>query len=107
MKLFRITFLLATLMVAGFVGAQDAGKNSKAPVKNSDKQTVEFCVNMDCKSCETKITEQLRFEKGVVSLKTDLKDQKVSVTFKKSKTDTASLAKSIRELGYIVKPFKK
>lgn len=98
--------MLGALMVAGLVSAQNTEKKGKETVKNNDKQTVEYSVNMDCQDCEKKITEQLRFEKGVLDLKTELKNKKVSVTYKVSKTDTAKLAKSIRKLGYTVGSYK-
>lgn len=101
MKSLKSVFLLTVLL--GWVlfpaVAAEATKETKEVKK---KDTVAYRVSMDCHECEQKITEQLRFEKGVVDLKTDLKTLQVDVTFKPKSTDTATIARSIRSLGYEV-----
>lgn len=103
MKKIKISILIASLMVVGQLSAKKEIKTTR----KSDKATVEYSVNMECKDCENRITEQLRFEKGVTDLKTELNKEKVTVTYKSGKTDTSKIANSIRKLGFIVSNYKK
>lgn len=64
------------------------------------KRTVVYCSSVDCKNCEKKVMENISFEKGVRDVSVDLEKKTVSVVFDESKTDTLTLAKAIRKLGY-------
>ena len=64
------------------------------------KRTVVYCSSVDCKNCEKKVMENISFEKGVKDVSVDLEKKTVSVVFDESKTDTLTLAKAIRKLGY-------
>ena len=64
------------------------------------KRTVVYCSSVDCKNCEKKVMENISFEKGVRDVSVDLDNKTVSVVFDESKTDTLTLAKAIRKLGY-------
>ena len=64
------------------------------------KRTVVYQSSVDCKNCEKKIMGNIAFEKGVKDVSVDLQNQTVSVVFDESKTDTLTLAKAIRKLGY-------
>lgn len=64
------------------------------------KRTVVYCSTVDCKNCEKKVMENISFEKGVRDVSVDLEQKTVSVVFDESKTDTLTLAKAIRKLGY-------
>ncbi|MDE6523276.1 MAG: heavy-metal-associated domain-containing protein [Muribaculaceae bacterium] len=58
---------------------------------------------MSCQNCENKIKGNLRFEKGVKKVETDLKAQTVTVTYDADKTDEAKLAEAFGKLNYEVK----
>ena len=64
------------------------------------KRTVVYGSTVECKNCEKKVMENIAFEKGVKDVSVDLSEQSVKVVFDEAKTDTATLAKAIRKLGY-------
>lgn len=64
------------------------------------KRTVVYASNVECKNCEKKVLENIAFEKGVKDVKVDLGEQTVTVVFDQAKTDTCTLAKALRKLGY-------
>lgn len=55
---------------------------------------------MHCQSCEAKIKGNLRFEKGVKEIKTDVEAQKVYITFDPKKTTEEKLQKAFEKFGY-------
>ena len=55
---------------------------------------------MTCQKCETRIKKNLRFEKGVQSIATDLKDQVVTVVYDADKTDESKLVKAFEKIKY-------
>ena len=61
---------------------------------------------MECKNCERKVLENISFEKGVKDVSVDLPGRTVTVVFDEAKTDTLTLAKAIRKLGYDAKVVK-
>ena len=67
------------------------------------KRTVVYASTVECKNCQKKVMENIAFEKGVKDVVVDLADQSVKVVFDESKTDTLTLAKAIRKLGYEAK----
>ena len=70
------------------------------------KRTVVYASNVECKNCEKKVMENISFEKGVKDVSVDLSDQSVKIVFDEAKTDTTTLAKAIRKLGYGAKVVK-
>ena len=64
------------------------------------KRTVVYGSTVECKNCEKKVMENIAFEKGVKDVSVNLPDQTVKIVFDESKTDTLTLAKAIRKLGY-------
>ena len=64
------------------------------------KRTVVYGSTVECKNCERKVMENISFEKGVKDVSVDLDKKTVSVVFDEAKTDTLTLAKAIRKLGY-------
>ena len=58
---------------------------------------------MSCQNCENKIKGNLRFEKGVKKVETNLKAQTVTVTYDADKTDEAKLKEAFGKLNYEVK----
>lgn len=55
---------------------------------------------MHCQNCENKIKSNLRFEKGVSEIVTDLENQTVSVSYDADKTDVSKLQKALGRIGY-------
>ena len=67
-----------------------------------DIKTVVFTTNpiMHCENCENKIKGNLRFEKGVKSIETNVQEQRVTVCYDAAKTDAAKLQKAFTKFGY-------
>ena len=55
---------------------------------------------MHCESCENKIKKNMRFEKGVVKIETNIKEQTVTITYDAKKTNVASLQAAMKKTGY-------
>lgn len=70
-----------------------------------DVKTVVFTTNpiMHCANCENKIKTNLRFEKGVKQIDTNVAEQRVTVSYDPSKTNAASLQKAFGKFGYEAK----
>jgi periplasmic mercuric ion binding protein len=90
-KLLLMTILLSTLTVM-------AQKVEKAPGFSE----LFLSVNMDCQVCENKLTEHLKFEKGVRDLKCDYKSNTIYVKYKSSANTTDKMVKGIEKLDYRV-----
>ncbi len=82
-----------------------------ATVSISAKDIKEFVVTtqpqMSCQNCEKKIKNNLRFEKGVTNIQTDLENQVVVVTYDADKTNEANLTEAFGKLDYKVTPTNK
>lgn len=85
-KLFFTMLLFMVAMIA-------AAKELKTVVFTTTPQ-------MHCQSCEAKIKGNLRFEKGVKEIKTDVEAQKVYITFDPKKTTEEKLQKAFEKFGY-------
>lgn len=57
---------------------------------------------MTCQNCENKIKTNIRYEKGVSDIVTDLKTQTVTVTYDPAKTTPAKLTEAFKKIGYTV-----
>ena len=57
---------------------------------------------MSCQNCENKIKGNLRFEKGVKKIETNLKDQRVTVEYDADKTDPQKIEAAFEKIGYHV-----
>ncbi len=84
------------MMVAMFIGLTT---NETFAQKKGDT-IVCFKSNMDCGSCETKIYEYLKFEKGVKDLKVDHASNTIFVEYKAGKNTEEKLSKAIEKVGY-------
>ena len=62
---------------------------------------------MHCANCEKKIKENIRFEKGVKSIKTDLKDKTVTVEYDAEKTNVQNIIKGFKKIKYEATEVKK
>ncbi len=72
-------------------------------------QTVIFTTTpqMHCEACEKKIKGNLRFEKGVKAIETNVPAQTVTVQFDADKTTPAKLQQSFSKFGYKARILKK
>ena len=61
---------------------------------------------MHCESCENKIKGNLRFEKGIKSIKTDLKTKTVTIQYDADKTNVQNIIKGFKKIKYEAKEIK-
>ncbi|MCH5240447.1 MAG: heavy-metal-associated domain-containing protein [Muribaculaceae bacterium] len=57
---------------------------------------------MSCQNCENKIKGNLRFEKGVKKIETNLKDQRVTIEYDAEKTTPQQIENAFQKIGYKV-----
>ena len=97
-----ITLLSAIMMLSPAVvnSHPDTVPSCVQDKKVKKTETVTFKVNMHCKNCVNKITENISFVKGVEDLKVSLDQKTVTITYNPAKTDEATLQKAIEKLGY-------
>lgn len=71
-----------------------------------DLKTVIFTPNppMSCQNCENKIKGNIRFEKGVKDIQTNLESQEIIITYDADKTTEEKLSVALDKLGYDVTP---
>lgn len=55
---------------------------------------------MSCSNCENKIKKNIRFEKGVHQISTDLKGQVVTIEYDADKTDEDKIIKAFEKIKY-------
>lgn len=69
-----------------------------------DIKTIVFTTEppMSCENCENKIKGNLRFEKGVKGIETNVPAQEVKISYDAEKTDQASLESAFGKIGYKV-----
>lgn len=72
--------------------------------KDIKEMVVTTTPQMTCQNCENKIKGNLRFEKGVKNVETDLAAQTVKVTYDAEKTDESKITKAFEKLNYKVSP---
>ncbi len=74
-----------------------------------DIKTVVVTTNpeMHCENCEKKIKGNLRFEKGVKSIKTDLKTKTVTIEYDADKTNVSNIIKGFKKIKYEATEVKK
>ena len=58
---------------------------------------------MHCENCENKIKSNMRFEKGVKKVETDLEKQHVTITYDPKKNTVAGLQAGMKKIGYETK----
>ena len=57
-------------------------------------------------NCEKKIKENIRFEKGIKSIKTNLKDKTVTIEYDADKTTIDNIIKGFKKIKYEAKEVK-
>lgn len=73
-----------------------------------DIKTVIFTTQpqMHCAGCEKKIKGNLRYEKGVKRIDTNVEQQKVTVKYDADKTSAEKLQKAFKKFGYEARQVK-
>lgn len=91
---FAIVIIMALIALAMPAVAKDN--------KDGDKATVVMTVSpaMHCRNCEAKIKSNLRFEKGVSEITTNVKDNTVTVVYDTRKTNPEKIAMALGKIGY-------
>ena len=71
-------------------------------------KTVVFTTNpkMHCENCEKRIKNNLRFEKGVKKIETDIEKQTVTITYDADKTTVDDLLKGFEKFQYTARVLK-
>lgn len=88
-----MTKKLFMLMLAGFC--------SIATISAKDIRTITFRVEqMHCSNCEKKVKNNLRFEKGVKSIKTEVPQHLVVITYDAEKTTVEKLQAAFEKFDY-------
>ncbi len=95
MKKYLLTFIMAVLATATF-----AKKNIQTVIFTTTPQ-------MHCEACEKKIKGNLRFEKGIKTIETNVPAQTVTVQFDADKTTATKLQQSFSKFGYKARILKK
>ena len=76
----KIKLLLIALAIAGSCYAKDI----KTVVLTTNPQ-------MHCANCEKKIKDNIRFEKGIKSIKTNLEDKTITIEYDADKTNVPNI----------------
>ena len=91
-KLIVLTVMLLTMLVA-------SAKDIKTVVLTTDPQ-------MHCEGCEKRIKENIRFEKGIKKIVTDVEHQTVTITYDADKTTVENIIKGFEKINYNARELK-
>ena len=91
--------LIMALAVATVCSAQTA-KQEKGKAK--ELQTVVFSTNpeMHCANCEKRIKDNIRFEKGIKSIDTNLEKKTVTIQYDVDKTSVDAIKGAFKKIKY-------
>lgn len=69
---------------------------------SAEKKTAVFTVNppLVCNNCETKVKDNIRFEKGVKSVKPSAKKGLVEICYDDAQTNVPNLIEGLKKIGY-------
>ena len=75
---------------------------------DTEKETVVFTTEppMHCEGCENRIKNNLRFEKGIKKIATDVEKQTVTITYDADKTTVENLIKGFEKIEYMATEVK-
>ncbi len=59
---------------------------------------------MHCQNCENRIKSNIRFEKGVKKINTDLKNKTVTIEYDTDKTNLEKISSGFKKINYDVAP---
>ena len=82
--------VLSAMMLTALVGM---AKDIKTVVVTTQPQ-------MHCESCENRIKGNLRFEKGVKMIETDIPNQSITITYDADKTDVKKIIAGFKKINY-------
>ena len=85
----KTTLLLTMLLMAAVTFAKDI----KTVVFTTQPQ-------MHCESCENKIKGNLRFEKGIKNIETNVDEQAITIQYDADKTNEEAIMKAFGKIGY-------
>lgn len=85
----RTKVLFAALAIAAICNAKDI----KTVVLKTQPE-------MHCANCEKKIKDNIRFEKGIKSITTNLKDKTVTVEYDADKTNIPNIINGFKKINY-------
>ena len=91
-KLILLTAMLLTMTMA-------SAKDIKTVVLTTEPQ-------MHCENCEKRIKENIRFEKGVKKIVTDVEHQTVTITYDADKTSVEDIIKGFEKIKYNAREVK-
>ena len=83
----KALFIALALAVSGFA------KDVKTVVLTTTPE-------IHCTGCEKTIKENIRFEKGVKSIKTNLGDKTITIEYDADKTNVPTIIKGFKKIGY-------
>ena len=90
-------FVLGAMMLTAMVAL---AKDIKTVVLKTQPE-------MHCESCEKKIKENIRFEKGIKSIKTNLNTKTVTIEYDADKTNVQNIIKGFKKIKYEATEVKK
>lgn len=74
---------------------------SVVAVMAKDVRVVIFKVaQLHCENCEKKVVKNMKFEKGLKEIATDLKERQVTITYDAEKTDVKKLQAGFKKFDY-------
>lgn len=94
---------MKTLLIMAFALLTGLGTAAAKDIKTLIVTTVP---QMHCQNCEKKIKENLRFEKGVKSIETNVEAQTVTIRFDADKTTPEKIIKGFEKFGYKARELK-
>ena len=86
----RTKFLFLSLAIAAVCSAKDI----KTVVLNTAPE-------MHCSSCENKIKSNLKFEKGIKDIQTDLNTKTVTIQYDADKTNVENIIAGFKKINYV------
>ena len=82
------------LFVALAVAAVCSAKDIKTVVLNTAPE-------MHCSSCENKIKSNIKFEKGIKDIQTNLEDKTVTIKYDADKTNVENIIAGFKKIDYV------
>ena len=91
----KILLLLIALLTMTVASAKD--------IKTVVLSTVP---QMHCENCEKRIKDNIRFEKGIKKIVTDVEHQTVTITYDADKTNVENIIKGFEKIKYTAREVK-
>lgn len=85
-----------------FIGLVVAFMACSAYAKDIEVLVVTTNPPMSCQNCENKIKGNLRFEKGIKNITTNLSEQRVVIKYDADKTTPQNIEEAFKKIGYQV-----